>query len=270
MKVSFFGVKKNAAILAIVALGLNSCAVSNLSSNNLEATGFYGTKWRLTELNGKAVPDKVNGKEPFMMFDKEQKRFSASGGCNGIGGEFEVKANNKISFSRGMSTMMACPDMSIEQGIGQILQKVDKISLKDNGLQLLQGSTVLARMKVSQEEEAGNISSLAGTWELDYVANYSGETFTQLYPSEKPTITFNVDEKKVTGNSSCNNFFGSFTQNNTRNINFGPLGMTRKACPGNGESVFIQGLEKVNTFAVSGNTLTLITGDIAIMRFRKK
>ena len=48
--------------------------------------------------------------------------------------------------------------------------------------------------------------------------------------------------------------------------------MTKMFCPGDGESSFMDGLKKVNSYSVSdeGKTLNLIMGDIAIMRFHKK
>jgi hypothetical protein len=42
------------------------------------------------------------------------------------------------------------------------------------------------------------------------------------------------------------------------------------ACEGSGESVYFSTLEKITSFDVNGNTLTLIMGDIAMMRFQKK
>ena len=40
---------------------------------------------------------------------------------------------------------------------------------------------------------------------------------------------------------------------------------------GNGENVFLETIKKINTWSVTdGNTLNLIMGDIALMRFTKK
>ncbi|WP_164112896.1 MULTISPECIES: META domain-containing protein [Sphingobacterium] len=254
--------------IAIISLALTSCGVSKPGSKEKPdmATGFYNTTWKLIELNGKPVPDQVNGKEPFMCFDQKENRYTASGGCNGIGGTFELKSN-KIKFSQGMSTMMACPDMSVEQGIGQMLSKVDNFTLKDSMLFLNQGKSSLAKMTVSQT--ADKKSSLKGTWELDYVLN-PNETFQVLYPGAKPTITFEPAEHKVNGNNSCNNFFGSYTTGEANRIRFESLGSTRKFCPGNGESVFMKSMERVSRYSISENTLTLISDDMAIMRFQKK
>ncbi|SKC00702.1 Heat shock protein HslJ [Sphingobacterium nematocida] len=269
MRLSFITLKNNIFVfMAIISLGISSCGLSKTGSKEKPdmTAGLYNTTWKLTELNGKPVPDKVNGKEPFMSFDKEQNRYNASGGCNGIGGTFEVKSN-KIKFSQGMSTMMACPDMSIEQGIGQMVGKVDNFELKEGMLILNQGKTALAKMTVSQTIDKK--ASLKGTWELDYVLN-TGETFQALYPEGKPTITFEPAENKVNGNNSCNNFFGSYTSGEGNRIQFGALGSTRKFCPGNGESVFMKNMEKVTRYAIDDNGLTFISDDIVVMHFKKK
>lgn len=272
MRLSFITTKHSLAIFtAILSLGLGSCGVTKpgMKDDKNTVVGFYDTKWKLTELNGKSVPDKVNGKEPFMSFDQTQNRYTASGGCNGLGGTFELKSNRKIKFSQGMSTMMACPDMSVEQGIGQMLSKVDNITLTDGLLILNQGTTALAKM--TSTPKSSNHVTLEGTWELDYVLNTtSDETFQALYPTQKPTITFNTADSKVNGNSSCNNFFGRYTTSEGQHIKFGALGMTRKFCPGNGEAVFMNNIEKVTRYSINDNTLTFISDDIAIMRFQKK
>lgn len=263
--------KNNFIVFAvIITFGLGSCGLSKgtATEGTKETMSLYNTKWKLTELNGKPVPDRVNGKEPFISFDKDQNRYTASGGCNGLGGTFELNKQN-IKFAQGMSTMMACPDMSIEQGIGQMLGKVDNIQLKDGILMLNKGNSPLAKMQVSQEQEKK--ASLEGTWELDYVLNTnSDETFEILYAGQKPILSFQTAENKVNGNSSCNNFFGTYTISEGMHIKFGALGMTRKFCPGNGEPLFMKSLEKVSRYSISDNALTFIMDDIVVMRFKRK
>jgi heat shock protein HslJ len=113
-------------------------------------------------------------------------------------------------------------------------------------------------------------SLLNGTWELNYITG-PRIAFDGLYPDKKPVITFDVAGSKVTGNSSCNNFNGKLNVTGNK-INFNdPMAMTRMMCPGQGESTFMETLKKVDTWSVTdGNTLNLIMGDIAMMRFTKK
>ncbi|WP_022829277.1 META domain-containing protein [Sphingobacterium paucimobilis] len=268
MKLSFIKINRSFIVLAtVISLGMSSCAIKKSGADKNMNAALFDTKWQLTELNGKPVPNEVNGKQPFMSFEKNENRYSASGGCNGIGGTFELKSTKKIKFSQGMSTMMACPDMSVEQGINQMLGKADNFELTGDLLILKQGTTPVAKMKASKATSAS--TELEGTWEMDYVLHTS-ESFQALYPERKPTITFTTAEHKVNGNSSCNNFFGDYKTSEGNRIKFGALGMTRMFCPGNGESVFVKNLEKVTRYSVSEGILTCISDDIVVMRFKKK
>jgi heat shock protein HslJ len=129
------------------------------------------------------------------------------------------------------------------------------------------GNTVLAKFARIKNTTAG-ADDLNGNWELDYLLD-SGSSFDSLYANRRPTISFDVTEKKVNGNSSCNNFFGTFEIQGNK-LNFGPLGSTKMACPGDGEKVFFNSLEKVATYAVHDDKLVMIMGDIVVMRWKRK
>jgi heat shock protein HslJ len=117
-----------------------------------------------------------------------------------------------------------------------------------------------------------NPSKLTGNWELNYMSG-SQIAFDGLYPNKKPTITFDTINNRVSGNTSCNNFSGSLKVYDNQ-INFTePMVMTKKMClDGNGETVFLETLKKINSYSITdeGKTLNFITGDIAMMRFTKK
>jgi heat shock protein HslJ len=52
-------------------------------------------------------------------------------------GEYELNEESlRIKFSRGASTMMACPDMKTEQALGEMLEKVDNYSINENQMTL--------------------------------------------------------------------------------------------------------------------------------------
>ncbi len=110
---------------------------------------------------------------------------------------------------------------------------------------------------------------LGGTWELDYISG-SRIAFGGLYPDRKPVIAFDVENSKISGNTSCNAFNGKLVADGNKISFADPLATTRMMCPGEGERAFLETLKKVNTYAVNGNTLTFIMGDIAVMRFVRK
>lgn len=123
----------------------------------------------------------------------------------------------------------------------------------------------------SSKKAAGNDpASLDGTWTLNYISG-PRIAFEGLYPNKKPQIVFNSQDKRVSGNTGCNSFSGPLVVDGNK-INFDqPMALTKMACPGEGEMVFLETLKKVNTWSVSdGNTLNLIMGDVAVMRFSRK
>lgn len=256
--------KFNFIYVGVLLMLLASCAMRKSPSNTTSA--LVGKQWQLVELDGKAVPEKVNGKMPFLTLDEENGRYSSSGGCNGIGGEYTLQKNNGVSFSRGMSTMMACADMSIENGLRTLFDEADTYTVKENTMSLSKGQhgAVLAKFVLVVDQS----DKLTGTWELDYILD-TEVGFDELYANKKPTITFDVAEKKVNGNSSCNNFSGTVKIDGNA-ISFGPMMSTKMACPGNGEQVFFKNIERVTSFDAQDSTLTMITDDIVVMRWQKK
>lgn len=243
--------------------------VTNGTSNetNMETNTIIGKKWKLVELNGKAVADKINDKEPFLQLDKAENRYSASGGCNGMGGTFTLSDNGKIKFSQGMSTMMACENMEIEAQLAKALLAADNYTANNNTLSLNKARMApLARFQAMEEDLAQH--KLNGSWEVDYVSG-ARIAFEGLYPDKKPVITFNLPDTKVTGNSSCNNFNATFNIDGNK-IKFNDPASTRMACPGAGEATFFKTLKTVSQYSISGNTLNLIMGDIAVMRLQRK
>jgi len=113
--------------------------------------------------------------------------------------------------------------------------------------------------------------SLEGTWQLNYITG-PRIAFEGLYPNKKPTINFDLKENRVSGNNSCNQYFGGLLLDGNK-INFkdAKMGMTMMACQGEGENVYMQTLEKIDSYSISedGKTLNFIMGDIAMMRFEK-
>ena len=86
-----------------------------------------------------------------------------------------------------------------------------------------------------------------------------------------PFIMFHKQEKKATGYSGCNDFFGGYDlKGNT--ITFSPLGMTRKFCAGTAgevEQSFLNVLSKVRTWRTEDNSVLLfLSGDTVVARFR--
>lgn len=120
-------------------------------------------------------------------------------------------------------------------------------------------------------DDAPPSQSLEGTWELNDISA-PRVAFGELYPDRKPEITFDLAGKRVSGHTGCNSFNGPLAITGNK-IDFSqPMAMTKKACMGEGEPVFLKTLSAVTTYSVTegGRTLQFISGDMATMRFVRK
>ncbi len=119
-----------------------------LSAISTKQHKITGVKWKLVELNGKPVTHNAN-KEMFIQLNKDN-RYAAFAGCNQMTGGFELKEEAlRIKFTKGASTLMACPDMTTEQEFAEMLEKVDNYSINGNNLSLNRARMApLARFEV--------------------------------------------------------------------------------------------------------------------------
>ena len=129
--------KRNILYIICCMIALSACSIlkkSNSSAQNENA--ITDQKWKLIELEGKPVAEKINGKVPFILFQKEDSRYTGTAGCNGLNGTFTLADHNRIKFSQGISTMMACEDMTAETGLNKVLQTADNYTINGNVLSL--------------------------------------------------------------------------------------------------------------------------------------
>ncbi|MBS1576359.1 MAG: META domain-containing protein [Bacteroidetes bacterium] len=121
----------------------------------------------------------------------------------------------------------------------------------------------------SKQSTQNNLAALQGSWQLNYITG-PRIAFDGLYADKKPIITFDIKKSSISGNTSCNNFSGTITTAGNK-ISFPEaMAMTKMACPGEGELLFLQALKKINQYDVTaGYTLTLLRDSVAIMRFTK-
>ena len=77
-------------------------------------------------------------------------------------------------------------------------------------------------------------------------------------PSKVPFIQFDA-QRRVSGNSSCNQFFGTYELNPNDRISFSPMGMTRMAClqENSVEADLMQVLSSADSYVLRNDTLVL-------------
>jgi heat shock protein HslJ len=89
-------------------------------------------KWVLTELNGQSIENSKG----FIQFNMESGRFAGNNTCNNFFGQYELTEGNRIKFGNAGSTMMACPDMELQDRFMKALEMADNYTVAENVLSL--------------------------------------------------------------------------------------------------------------------------------------
>ena len=133
---------KSAIIFMILILCSCSSSKNNASANksNTLATeslaSLTETYWRLIELNGQPIVREDNKKEIYMILKSEDNRVHGYSGCNTFNGIYSLAGENRISYSKFATTLMACIDMSKENEFMEVLEKSDNFVIKGGILSL--------------------------------------------------------------------------------------------------------------------------------------
>lgn len=114
-----------------------------------QAWPLMDTYWKLVELMGNAVEQPEGFMPAHMILSEAENRVAGNAGCNGFFSSYELDtAKGLLRFQQAGSTMMACPDMSVENAFHKALPEVDGYTLSGGELSLTKGgSTTLMRFE---------------------------------------------------------------------------------------------------------------------------
>jgi heat shock protein HslJ len=104
-------------------------------------------RWVLIEMNGSPVQQSGTENEAHLIFNADEKRYSGSGGCNRIGGDYTFSGKSNLKFSQSISTKMMCPDIEREDKFLSILSGIDSYELKGDELILKTGEKILLKFR---------------------------------------------------------------------------------------------------------------------------
>jgi heat shock protein HslJ len=112
-------------------------------------TALEGTYWKLVELNGKPVTmAETQSREQHLILQASDSTVKGFGGCNGFGGNYELKTGDRIKFSKVIHTMMACDALEAENAYLKVLETADNYNLVSDTLTLNKARMApLARFK---------------------------------------------------------------------------------------------------------------------------
>lgn len=129
-----------AACVALMFIGCHrkGSLVEDLSAGHPDiSTALTGRKWILVQLRGTAVVMPAGSTEaPYIQFDRASKQVNGFAGCNRFFGPYEQGGDTGMTFGNLGSTMMACPDMSVEQTLFAVLAQVDGYAILGDTLSL--------------------------------------------------------------------------------------------------------------------------------------
>lgn len=107
---------------------------------------------------------------------------------------------------------------------------------------------------------------VANTWELNTIKGRTPDTL-----AFRTGLPFFLFEKggKLLGSTGCNNTVGKYDLGKST-MKIDPGAITRMACQGNGEELFLRAITNVKNFKIDGGKLTLLDGSNEIMTFVPK
>lgn len=105
-------------------------------------------------------------------------------------------------------------------------------------------------------------------WELEYITG-PRIAFQGLYPDEKPMIMLNKGMGTVTGTSGCN-VYNTTYKTTGKMISFAVPAVSTMAYCGDGETVFLETMKKVDSYRMTNDgKLELLMDNVVMMRFMK-
>lgn len=127
-----------------------SCTPASKPTTPTSSTPLTNTRWQLIELNGSPVSaDSTQRAVPHITLKANDSTFNGNTGCNTMAGTYHAQEMSRISFSKIISTKMACMNsMQMESDFLRLLEQVDNYVITGDTLVLNRARMApLARFK---------------------------------------------------------------------------------------------------------------------------
>lgn len=238
-----------------------SCKVNNQqNAQNTDDNSLIG-RWELVEHSAlknleKSYPEGV----PVLSFEQADKQMNVFGydGCNNIRGQIKSPKKGEITFDKEqwVSTMMAC-DKVADQDFMQAVMAANSYAIDGDYLTLKSDLAELRFFKVS----------LNGKWTLSKLYNTRPKV-AELFPYKTPFIRLDINTLDFTGHTACNAIQGK-TLIHANEMRFANIISTEMYCENKGEKLFIDALQQINRYELSGNKLLLYKDKKLLIEFEK-
>jgi heat shock protein HslJ len=183
--------------------------------------------------------------------------------CNRGHGAWKSAQHHQLEFSPLALTRMACPPAPLNDRLPKDWQNVRSYTMKDGHLflALADGGTYEFEPQSPQGKAASgaSASSLEDTyWKLTRLGDTA---VTMASKQQEPHFILNPQQRRVTGSGGCNRITGSYELNGHLLV-FSQMAGTMMACLQGmeTEAAFLQALNRVATWKITGHELELYDG----------
>lgn len=142
------------AAVALVALSScggkeKKCCKNDCANTVADATELIKGEWSLDSIvMGDSVKINVKGiesEQPQAMSFDADSTFFVQTNCNTLRGDYTLKGDS-IKFGNALSTMMACPDMKVEDALKQVLPLVKTVAFANDSTMTLKADSAYVTM----------------------------------------------------------------------------------------------------------------------------
>lgn len=110
---------------------------------------------------------------------------------------------------------------------------------------------------------------LNGSWQLVMFPG-DGKELAEAFAQRKPELTFETANNRVGGSTGCNRISGTYKMTKDSFLFDPNMIMTKMACPGYDENIFVEAMGRVNRIELKNDLLYLKQDTTMIMAFSKK
>lgn len=112
--------------------------------------------------------------------------------------------------------------------------------------------------------------NLEGSWTLSVFEPAQKKTLAERFGTRVIELRFETSSNSVSGTTGCNRFTGSYTAD-TANLTFSQnRALTKMACPGYNEQLFLAAMDRINRYRLIEGQLELLQNENIVMIFAKK
>lgn len=233
---------------------LNVSEPSHSSVSNLLIHAIDG-EWIIDRVGSNTITREED--YPYIHFVPEEDAFYASNGCNVLNGVYTITDRNTINFLNVISTLRMCPDMNFTTEINQVLSSekpVKAVIKRDNGIDYLYLDSMEGKNLMRLHKPG--LDFLNGNWK---VSEINGEKVNDN--GDEMTIFFDIAERKVHGNTGCNNFNGNIYIDpvNSQRLSLSDMAVTMRMCPNlDAQRKFLVALEVATSVKKDGKHTVIL------------